>query len=641
MNEENKFGESSKVDELSDTLYSRTRYRNPMDKRPPVRPVETPEVNPGWQSPPLDEILTRDRKIPEIHPFLKKLFIFALLFFTATIAVAGVIFLGGSNFVSSKNVDIEVLGPTNTSAGEVMELGVTIKNGNNTDLVAASFSVQYPSGTRDPEDTTKPLVFTKTDLGAIGAGDEVVKNIPMVLIGTTGETKEIKFSVEYKIKGSNATFYKDKVYEMTIGESPMSISVDSPSVVQSGESFVSSIKVKLNSAAVLRNAMLKAEYPYGFSPLSSSPEAAVENNVWALGDLTPGVEKTVQITGKLVGENQDERTFRFYAGVADGPTPSPDFKSVIISTQETVAIERPSIGLNIAFNGETSPVYVAPAGGPINATIRVQNNLPEKIINPRLEVRLSGSVLDKLSVKAQGNGFYNSSNNTVSWTIYNLEEAQELLPGQDATVTFSFASLPEPLPVGSKDISLQVILSGKPAGSKNLSINESRTVKIASQVNLTSRIYHSMGPFKNSGPIPPKVEATTTYAIIWNVGNTQSDITEAKVTAKLGQGVRIASVQSAGAENFSYDDSSNSVTWDMGTLSSGSGFSTNGREMAFQVALTPSLSQLGTAPILVSGIVFTGIDSSTGSKVSATAPPLTTRLPHDPAFIQGDDLVRK
>jgi hypothetical protein len=99
--------------------------------------------------------------------------------------------------------------------------------------------------------------------------------------------------------------------------------------------------------------------------------------------------------------------------------------------------------------------------------------------------------------------------------------------------------------------------------------------------------------------------------------------------------------KSANPEDVSYDAASNTVTWNLGTLSSGTGFSNALREIEFQVSLTPSLSQVGTTPTLVSGITFTGFDTVAGKDLTLTAPSLTTNMPSDPAFIQGDGIVVK
>lgn len=635
--------EPGKIDELNDTLYSRTRYKDPLNKRTPVKEFESQDVEGGWQTPGLDEMLKHERITPTINPFMKKVFVFAILFFMATLIVAGFVFLGGNNFISSKNVDINVLGPTVASAGEVLELGVSISNTNNADLEFANFSVQYPQGSRDPENTAESLTYTKEDLGVIKAGGEAVRDVQVVLLGASGEVKEIKFSVEYKVKGSNATFYKDKIFEVTIGDAPLTLMVESPSSITSGNAFTTNVSVTLNSADILKNVMLKAEYPYGYSVADATPQAIANDNIWALGDLAPGDKKTVAIRGQLVGENEEERTFRFYVGVSDSRSVSPDLKIIVASLLNTVAIDRPSIGLNVAFNGENVPTYIAPAARPISTSIKFRNNLPEKLINPRLEVRLSGSALDTSSVVASNNTSSGSSN--VVWNLSNNLGNPELLPGEGGQVTLSFASLPNlSLTEGTQDIKLTFTITGTPVGTvgqRPVVVSETRTVKISSQVSFSSKVLHSLGPFANNGSIPPKVGEETAYTIVFNVGNTQGDLTDAKVTAKLGSNVSWLGAQSALSEDITYDSSSNTVTWNLGALSSGSGFSSAARELAFQISLKPTAGQIGTTPVLVNSIVFSGRDTLTGNTVTVNNPPLNTRLTSDPVFIQGDDIVVK
>ncbi|MDP2642123.1 MAG: hypothetical protein Q8P21_02445, partial [bacterium] len=65
------------------------------------------------------------------------------------------------------------------------------------------------------------------------------------------------------------------------------------------------------------------------------------------------------------------------------------------------------------------------------------------------------------------------------------------------------------------------------------------------------------------------------------------------------------------------------------------------RELAFQISLKPTAGQIGTTPVLVNSIVFSGRDTLTGNTVTVNNPPLNTRLTSDPVFIQGDDIVVK
>ncbi|MFH1472868.1 MAG: hypothetical protein ABIF06_00415 [bacterium] len=637
-------GEKGKVDQLSDQLYSRTSYHDPVDKRRALKSDESSTVGEGWQGPNLDEMLGNEFEQPETHPVIKKIFTFSLIFFILAVLVAGYIFFGGVNFISSKNVDITIVGPTSVSAGEPLDLGVTVSNKNNADLELANLTIQYPPGTREVADTTKSLSYVKDELGEIGAGKEVARNVQAVLFGPQGEVKEIKFSAEYKVKGSNATFYKDKIYEVTIGEAPLAFAIESPRTVDSGESFSTTIHVSLNSADVLKNVVVRGEYPYGYSVISTTPEALSNGNAWSLGDLTPGEKKTIVVKGQIIGENQEERTFRFYVGVADGGD-SPNFKTIIYSSQNTITIARPSVGLNISLNGEKTPTYVAPADQSINASVSFQNNLSDKLINPRLEVELTGQALDKLSVIAQGGGFYDSHSNKLVWNLQNSAGLAELAPGDNGQVSFRFTSLGSLSNVsGGRDIYLVVTLYGTPIntpGGGPISVSEKRTVKISSEVSLSTEVLHSRGSFANRGPIPPKADEETTYTVVWTLGNTQADMKNAYMTASLGPKVTYLSGSEFSSESLTYTEESNTITWEVGNLASGAGFSAPARTVSFQVALTPSISQIGTVPVLVNSIIFFGIDQETGGVSNLNKPALTTRLSNDPQFVQGDEYVVK
>lgn len=637
--------EKGKIDRLNDRLYSRTRYRDPLDKRNPVKEIELPEVVEDWQTPKLDEMLKHERVPPKVGLFMKKIFIFALLFFAVAVGISGFIFMGGANLVSSKNVNIDVLGPTMVSAGDILELGVTVSNKNNADLEFTNLSIQYPQGSRNPDNTAESLTYTKDSLGVIGAGTEIAHNVRVAILGSTGEIKEVKLSVEYKVKGSNATFYKDKIFEVVIGNSPIVLTVENPQSVISGEPFTTKISVALNTTEVLKNVILKVEYPHGYSAIDSSQEPAGEDNVWFLGDLTPGSKKTISIRGQLTGEDREERTFRFYVGVSDSLNTDNNLKIVIVSMLNTVAIERPSIGLNVSLNGENVPVYIAPVARTVRASIRFTNNLSDKLLNPHLEVTISGSALDKLSVHPGEGGVYNSGNSKVIWDPKNNLGLSELAPGENGQVSLDFSSLPGMfLPRGNDDITLSFLMTGVPVNTVEqgtILAKDTRIVKISSQVNFSAKALRSLGPFSNSGPVPPIVGESTTYSIIFSVGNTRGDLIDAKVTAKLGQGVSWLGASSFASEDISYDSLANTVTWNLGTLASDTGFSSAPRELAFQVALAPLLSQIGTAPNLITGVTFSGRDTVTSELITVGGSSLTTRLTNDPAFIQGDDIVVK
>jgi hypothetical protein len=335
----------------------------------------------------------------------------------------------------------------------------------------------------------------------------------------------------------------------------------------------------------------------------------------------------------------EERTFRYYVGVADA-SGNPNFKTVIVSSQHTLTIDRPSVSLGVSFNGETGDTYIASAGRDISANISYKNNLSDKLVNPRIVAKITGQALDRQSIIAMSNGFYDSSSNSITWSL-GSNGVQELSPGDGGNVSFRFASILNPSSTQSgREVNLQVSLVGTPLSnpSQTVTVTESRVIKISSEVSLSSETLYSKGLFTNHGPVPPKAESETSYTVIWRAVNTQAQIDSTFVTAKLGQGVTWLG---SSGDNVTYDSSSNTVTWDIGTLASGAGSSLPEATASFQIAITPSLSQVGIAPTLVSDIHLGGIDSITGQDVSVYNQALTTRISGDPIFVQGDEYVVK
>lgn len=634
--------DKSRVDELSDSLYSRTRYKGVDDKRSVLREGETPEVNKDWNSGTIDQMLGKERRKVEQHSTLKKVFFVALLFFICAIGVAGYIFLEGGNFVSSKNVDIQVLGPVSVNAGEPLELGVSVVNKNNADLDSTVLFVQYPEGTRDPQDSTLPLTRAREVLGEIKAGRDATYTIHSILFGEKGETKQIKITIEYRVKGSNATFSKEKIYDIVIGDTPVSLKADMPTSVTSGDTFTTTLTILANSSEILKNVIIKGEYPYGFSFVDSDPKAREGNNMWIIGDLNPGEKKTIVIKGKLTGQDNEERTFRYYVGVGTNADVN-NFETPLAFISETLPIKRPGLGLNVKINSGNSESAVAPAGKTISATISYVNNLPANLENVRIEARVSGNALDKSSVMPQGGGFYDSSSNKIIWDKNNDSRLELLAPGDKGVVSFTFASLAQ-LNTFDKNqqINVDTTIYGTPLGGSNtVSVTENNIIKIASEISLTGRSLYSRGPFKNTGPIPPHAEETTTYTAVINVRNTQNDISNGKVTAQLGSNVKWLGKVSPSTETVNYDEASRTISWNIGTLQSGSGFDAVAKEVSVQLALTPSVGQVGNSPVLLGNITFGGIDAFTQATVKSVVESITTKISTDPTYVQGDELVTK
>ena len=205
---------------------------------------------------------------------------------------------GGFNAVSSRNVDISVQGPVAIDGGEELVLDVSITNNNNVSLQNTRLRFEYPEGTRRADNLSVELIRSEEEIGNIAPGEGVTKTVKAVLFGERESIKQIKVSVDYKTQGSNATFTKDKNYEIGIKSAPIVFSIDYPKEVNSNQEMELVVNLTSNSNTPVENLLVRAEYPFGFSFIKSDPQSTFDNNVWNVGSLKPKEKKITKTSNE-------------------------------------------------------------------------------------------------------------------------------------------------------------------------------------------------------------------------------------------------------------------------------------------------------------------------------------------------------
>ena len=577
---------------------------------------------------------------------MKKIFIFALLFFGASLLLAALIFFRGTNFVSANNISIVAKGPVAVAAGETVSFEITIANENTSMLDNAELKIVYPEGSEDPTRPGEGHSRETISLGSVPAGGKKIQKIETILFGEEQSKKTIEVAVEYRVAGSNAIFEKKKIIEVAISSTPLSLIIKALDEVNSDQEVVLEIEVASNTTNTIQDVLLKAEYPFGFIFATSEPKAGSRNLTWKLGDIPSGSKKKVLIKGTMQGQQGEVRTFRFSVGNESKKNPG-EVSPVFLTTSHEMNIKRPFVGVDILVNGKSaSVVNVVPLGTDARVDLSYVNNLPVGIADVEIVAILSGSIINRQGIRAE-RGFYNSSDNSIRWDKTTNQSLSNLESGASGRLSFTipFLGVSEALQQKIQDLKVNLAVSVQARRAEEGNVPEkilaaTSEIKAVSPALVAQRLLFSEGPFTNNGPVPPKADVSTTYTVTWTASSALGDIGQALVTAQLPTYVSWLGIKNPLDEDLTFNKTQGKVTWNVGKIPAGAGYSSSPRSVSFQISLLPSLSQVGQSPIVVHEAVLTGRDIFANVEVSAQGSAITTKLSSDPQFRDGDDRVR-
>ena len=555
-----------------------------------------------------------------------------------SVLVAGIIFstlylLFGLNEISGRNISFEVTAPSSLGAGETIPLDITILNQNAVPVVSATLVVEYPSGTQSVENGGRVLHAERITLDPIPSGSALNVPVRAVIFGEVDEEKEIRMRLEYRVEGTNSTLERtiDPV-QFRITSSPIVVRVDAVERVAAGQDVDITLTVESNAPNDLQNVLIAADYPSGFDFTEANPSPVFGNNTWRFSSIPAGGSETIQITGAFVGNQNDEFTMRFTAGV-----PRVDNQyilgSVFSNTQNNFIIEQPFIRTQLTASGQTGRTVTLESGRTSAVELRVTNTLPDSVYDMFVTAVLNGNALNPDQVNAS-RGFYDSNTNTVRFDVTTDNSLEQVSPG--ANRTFSFDMSPRNVRAGQMEVEVSVYarrVSDQQVQERIIG-SEVMTVQYSSVIGAYAEVMYNDGPYTNTGPIPPVAEEETTYTITVAAEAGLNDVLDAQVTTSLPTYVTwLDTYQASG--NVSYNPVNKEITWDIGSMDAG-----QQEELTMQVSLRPSRSQVGDTPALLLQQHFRATDRFTNAVVRSTGDPVSAEMPARQGFDRDNGRVR-
>lgn len=538
---------------------------------------------------------------------------FQLIVIILALAVGAVGFwLWQKNTYSKEILRLEIIAPRDASMGEEVPYVVKYKNNGDVRLEQPVLIFEYPAGALPVEGQDTRITQSLED---IYPGQERTFSYAARLFGKEGEVKEAKAQIQYTPRNLNALFESETTATTRISHVPLTLELDLPSRMESGQEFSFALNYFSNSEYPLSGLRIKMEYPEGFTFKAASP-SPIGDSEWNVGLLNKAEGGRISIAGTLQGGVQEAKIFTATLGTWKEGT-------LTLLKETTKGVEIASTRLIISQEVNGSSQYVASPGDTLHYVLSFKNVSEKTLENLFLVVSLEGRPFDLESVKP-GSGTFQQGDNSIVFESKNVSKLRFLGKGEEGKVEFWVNVKEEWETFSSQDkdfvVRDRIIFSDA---------TEEFELKVNSKLGLEQAAYFQDEVFGNQGPVPPQVEAATTYTVVWQAKNLYNNVQNAKVRAQLPENVNLTGKIFPEGSSLTFDPVSREVLWEAGDLSAGTGPFETPPSVAFQVRLVPTAGQQGKAAQLIGEASMQADDAFVERTLSATDSAIDTELPDD------------
>lgn len=511
---------------------------------------------------------------------------------------------------------LEILAPNEVELGQEFEYLVKYKNNGNFTLEEPRIIFEYPEGAAIEEG--KPL-RQEMELEDIYPGEEKTLSFKARLLGKENEAKKAQVALSYRLKNLNTRFESSTSHTTLIKFIPLTFEFDFPSKLEAGRN----IKIRLNYFSnvdfPLSDLRIEIDYPPGFGFLNSKPKGLAENE-WEIPLLNKAQGGRIEIEGELAGEVFSQKVFR-------ARLISWQQDNAVLLKENTKGVELIQPSIYISWQVNDSPQYTANPDDYLHYEISFKNIGDLTLENLFLSVRLEGDTLDFDNLQP-GSGKFQKEIGTIIWDQTMVPQLRLLPSLEEGKVEFWVQVKKE----FSPDLR-------NPLVKAKINLNQVREeiiTKINSKLVISQKGFFNQGPFKNTGPLPPKVGSLTTYTISWQAKSLYNDAKNVKAKALLPSTVRLTGEIEPKEAKLSFDPGSREIVWDIGDLPAGE----EGQEINFQIKFTPKSTQKGKVAKLIPQARIIGEDTWTELTIEKEDSAIDTSLPDDPTITEQQGIVQ-
>jgi len=488
--------------------------------------------------------------------------------------------------------------------GQETEFIIAYANATNDELTNVALVLKLPESLRNPQFNlegydTKTHTLKIGDMAAKAHGQLIVKGL---LLDNFDAKQEFLAVINYKNKyGQDRQEFFNQ--DFILSNSVIETKINLPARLIATSPFEGKISIKNNSDLTFKNLKIKFSDSNNFR-LIKSDLGSIAEQPWPIDSLPKGLEKNYNFSGKVYIDKPQNASISIetYATYED--------KEYLISRSSTSAWSEFAKFIIDFVNTEKN--QIASPGDSINYTLHYKNTENVSLQNVELGVLVFGEYAEKEK--------------------YSAIKIDTINPGQEGTAEIS---IPIKSSIGfdaynenGYNIEARVYAVYSGASIESLPLITKLNSRLI--VNTAAVFFTSEGDQIGVGSVPPRVGEYVSYWAVIKVMNTNNKVHDAKLIAQLPEGVDFTNIYNVTAGNqIIHHENSKQIEWQIEDIPVLAGYYNPAPEARIQLAITPSESQVGQTPALLSSISVSATDDVTGALISAAGKNITTAISSD------------
>lgn len=533
--------------------------------------------------------------------------------------------------------------------GHKAEVKILINNQEKVDLINSELFINFPQNfsyfSSEPICSEVSLTGCLIYFPRLKKGDQREIKITGQFFGLANEQQAIKASLAFQLENFSAWFKKDVNQNIFLSTTPFDWDFFSPDEAFLSEEKEFRIRIKNPSEETIK-ARIIAFQPenFNFNHIFLEPtDEREDRKIWEI-NLEADQEEIIDFIGYFYDEAGDKK-FIVELGVLD--VNNNFFPQT--EKEKTVKIVQPGLVLGLKVNNSFIEDVSKDFSETLEITLAYKNIGQEKIFEPSFKLKIDPSFAIQLTNKE--NWLWQHERKEISLEKWQVEEKDnghiiifssfdviEINPGEDGEIkiTLKIIDFKETFSMKLTNLSIDLLaeIEAKLFRDQVLifnSLSNKIKIKINSHVNFRAeaKYYSEEGLKIGDGPLPPEVGQTTSYLVFLRPTNTNNEIKNIKITAKLPERVIFVDQSRVSQGNIFFDNENKKIIWQIDSLPIYSGGPHSFVEASFKVSLTPIQEDQGKILDVLEEIQFEANDSFSGEKILLLVNNLKTDLEFD------------